>query len=127
MQRQAVILIDHGSRRADANDELREVAHRLADRLGVPVYPAHMTFVRPTLDDALDRAMADGHARVVVCPYFLGAGRHALEDIPRMAEESARTHPGIDLVVSSPLGVDDLLVELAAARVRPLLDGVEGA
>lgn len=116
-----VILIDHGSRQSVANRLLGEVAARLAAELALPVAEAHMTFAEPTLAQAMDRLVGQGCSAVVVCPYFLGVGTHATKDIPRMAAEAAADRPGIRVTVAAPLGIDDLLVRLAAKRIRPHL------
>jgi sirohydrochlorin ferrochelatase len=54
---------------------------------------------------------------VIICPFFLGPGKHWTSDIPRLASEAAKLHPGSEYHVTMPLGIDDLIVELLAKRV----------
>ena len=123
----AVILIDHGSRRAEANQALSRMAELARQRLGVPVYPAHMDLAAPSLAEALAQAAEGGARRVVVCPYFLAPGRHGADDIPRLARQAAEGLPQLEVLVSEPLGADPLLAELIARRVEPLLHPGEPA
>ena len=48
-------------------------------------------------------------------PYFLAAGRHASEDIPRLVQDAARPHD-VRVSVAEPLGVHSLLAELVIER-----------
>ncbi len=122
----AVILIDHGSPAPQAQADLEAVAQMAARQLGLAVYPAHMTLAEPTLAQALAQAAAAGARRVVVCPYFLSAGRHAGRDIPEQVRQAAVDHPGLTVTLSAPLGPDALLAELVCRRVEPLLGGGQG-
>jgi sirohydrochlorin ferrochelatase len=117
----AVILIDHGSRRPGAGAALVAVAKAASTLLGLPVYPAHMSLAEPNLGQAMDQAVAAGAGRVVVCPYFLGEGMHSTGDVPAQVAQAAAGHPGVDIVLTGPLGPDAALADLVARRVRPHL------
>ena len=119
----AIILVDHGSRVADANHQLERVAERLRER--VPerlVKTAHMELAEPSLDQAIDACAAAGAEAVVVHPYFLAPGRHSREDIPRLAAAAAARHPGLRVTVSEPLGVHPGLVDAVLERVSECED-----
>ena len=106
----ALIIIDHGSRRAEANDMLPLVAQRVARHAGnrfVSVQPAHMELAEPTMDQAFDACVAAGATHVVVALYFLSPGRHSTQDIPQQAKAAAARHPGVTWAVADPLGDDD--------------------
>ena len=57
-------------------------------------------------------------SRVVVCPFFLGPGKHWTSDIPRLTAEAAARFPQTRYHVTMPLGIDDLMLELLEKRVR---------
>jgi sirohydrochlorin ferrochelatase len=116
-----LIILDHGSRSQGSNDMLQNVAARFADRFGhdYPVVePAHMELAEPTIAQAYARCVARGAQHVVVCPYFLGPGKHWQSDIPRLAAEAADRFPFTTWALAAPLGVDDLLLQLLDKRVR---------
>lgn len=115
--RTAIILIDHGSKVAAANELLERVAERLREKGEAElVEVAHMELAEPTLEQAFQRCKERGAARVIVVPYFLAEGRHAGQDIPRMAAEAAAAHPELEWTVAEPLGLDDRMVSLVARR-----------
>jgi sirohydrochlorin ferrochelatase len=116
-----IIIVDHGSRREESNRMLEEVARLFAERFRQRydvVEPAHMELDEPSIATAFARCVARGATRVVVCPFFLGPGKHWTGDIPRLAAEAAASHPGTRYHVTMPLGVDDLILELLEKRVR---------
>jgi sirohydrochlorin ferrochelatase len=115
----AILIVDHGSRLAEANEQLRRLAERVRTQAppGTIVRHAHMELASPGIGEALDACVAEGAAEVIVHPYFLAPGRHSTRDIPRLVEEAARRHPGVRVRVSEPLGLDDRLAGLILDRV----------
>ena len=117
-KRIALILVDHGSRFAEANDMLFEVIRMVKDLCGVErIYPAHMELAEPSIPQAFAQAVREGATAVVVHPYFLAPGRHSTTDIPRMVEEAAKAFPGVEHCVTPPLGVHPKIGEVVLERV----------
>jgi sirohydrochlorin ferrochelatase len=114
----AILIVDHGSRRPDANalvDRLAErVRCRLPDRV---VQVAHMELAEPTVAQGLAACAAAGASEVIVHPYFLGPGRHTTRSIPQLVEEAARAHTGLRIRITEPLGLHESLVDVVLARV----------
>lgn len=100
------------------------VSELLAKRVpGRPltVLGAHMELAAPSIEDAVAQAAQAGITRLRVMPYMLSSGRHAIEDIPRMVHEACKAR-GIEVEVSLPLGVHELLAELVLVRAGLLPD-----
>ncbi|HYF18385.1 MAG TPA: CbiX/SirB N-terminal domain-containing protein, partial [Ramlibacter sp.] len=57
---------------------------------------------------------AAGTGRVTVFPMFLGVGKHAREDLPRLVQEARQRHPGITVELAAAAGERDELVDLLA-------------
>lgn len=122
-----VILVDHGSKKAEANEQLDEVAKAFRQSTGAEIVEtAHMELAAPTVAQAFASCIRQGAKRIVVHPYFLAPGRHSTVDIPRMAAEAARPHPEIPFCVSEPLGLDELLSGVILRRVQEALHTLEG-
>lgn len=116
--RRAIVLVDHGSRRSEANAQLEAVAERVRARApDVTVHVAHMELAPPTIADALDACAAEGAREVVVHPFFLGPGRHTIQDIPAQVGEAAARHPRLAVRISAPLGPHEKLVDIVLERV----------
>ena len=114
----AILLVDHGSRVADANAALDEVAAqlrlRLPDRL---VRVAHLEIAPPGIGEGIDACVAAGASEIVVHPYFLSPGRHTSEDIPRQVEQAAARHPGVRVRLTPALGPHAKLIDVIVERV----------
>src|SRR4051812_17388856 len=114
-----IIIVDHGPRRAQSNELLEEVARQFGTRFRQTydvVEAAHMELAEPSIATAYGRCAARGATRIVVCPFFLGPGKHWTGDIPRLAAEAAAKHPGTRYHVTMPLGIDELILELLFKR-----------
>lgn len=113
----ALLVVDHGSRRTEANAVLAVVEAKLAEALGPDVLlaHAHMELAAPSIADAVASLLARGATELFVQPWFLAPGRHAQEDIPRLVRE-ALGESAIPLRMGEPMGADDELVRLALRR-----------
>lgn len=122
-----VILVDHGSRREESNELLLEVVRQFVAASGLPIVePAHMELAEPSIATAFARCAERGARTIVVFPYFLLPGRHWYEDIPRLAEEAARKHPGVRYLVTAPLGLDPLMNDIICQRIEHCLSHARG-
>jgi sirohydrochlorin ferrochelatase len=114
----AVVLVDHGSREAEANALLEGLAARLRERLpGRTVQAAHMEISAPTIAEAVDACVAAGAREIVVVPFFLSPGRHVREDVPRLAAEAAARHRGVSVRIAGPVGLHPAMLEILLERV----------
>lgn len=117
--REAIVLVDHGSKRAEANamlDQFAEMYRSTSERQLVKT--AHMELAQPTIADAIAECVDAGADKVIVAPFFLSRGRHITEDIPALVEAAAAQHPGVQCVIADPLGTDELLAQLMEKRVQ---------
>ena len=123
----AVIVVDHGTRRAEANAGFESFVRASADRLPYPIVePAHMELAEPSIASAFDRCVAAGATTIAIAPYFLGPGNHWDRDIPALAEAAAAGHSGIRWLVAAPLGPDPRLLDLVEIRLAHCLAHVDG-
>ena len=115
----AILLVDHGSVKAEANELLEEIV-RLVERIAPDyhVEAAHMELAPPDIADAVAACVKAGSTDITVMPYMLAPGRHSTDDIPRMALEAAERHEGVRVRGSEPLGADSRLAEVILARVE---------
>ena len=114
----AILLIDHGSREDDANRVVEDVAALLREaHEGQIIVAAHMELAAPNIAEGVAACVALGAREVIAVPYFLGPGRHASRDVPRMVADAAAEHVGVRTRVSEPLGAHAKIAELIALRV----------
>jgi sirohydrochlorin ferrochelatase len=126
-EKMAVVIVDHGSRREESNSQLLKVAEAFRQQCKWSVVePAHMELAEPSIATAFARCVEQGAKLVIVFPYFLAPGRHWNEDIPRLAAEAAEPHPGVRHVVTAPLGLHSLLLQVINERIATCLARVSG-
>jgi sirohydrochlorin ferrochelatase len=118
-----ILIVDHGSRKGEANDMLRCMSNLLQAMAGpeVVVRYAHMELADPDVADGLADCVRVGATDITVFPYMLSPGRHSTTDIPRMVSEAARTFPDVTFNVTPAFGVHEKLAELILDRA-----GIEG-
>lgn len=122
-----LVIVDHGSRRAESNRMLEEFVERYRQATGHPiVQAAHMELAEPTIRQAFDRCVELGARRVVVCPYFLLPGRHWHQDIPQLTREAATRHPDVPYLVTAPIGLHPLMLQVVESRIEHCLAHAEG-
>jgi sirohydrochlorin ferrochelatase len=116
---QGVVLLAHGSRVAEANEAVRQLALKVASLLpGTEVEVAYLVRCRPTLPESVGFLRSRGVREIVVVPLFLLAGHHMREDIPRLVAAVAEQYPDLELTCSANLGLDGRIAEMVAERVR---------
>ena len=116
--KQALLIVDHGSRRAGSHELLREVAEVMREHFGLSiVHYAHMELAEPTIQQGFDACVADGAEEVIVHPYFLGPGHHVTTGIPALVRQAASRHPGVACRITQPLGVHSKIGEVILERI----------
>ncbi|CAN6237921.1 unnamed protein product [Urochloa humidicola] len=123
----AVVIVDHGSRRQESNLMLNDFVEMFRVRTGYKIVePAHMELAEPTIKDAFGKCVQQGASRVIVSPYFLSPGRHWKQDIPALAAEASKEHSNIPYIVTAPLGLHELMVDIMNDRIKYCLRHVAG-
>lgn len=115
---QAFLLIDHGSRRKEANALLNDVVSQVKARIGegAIVEPAHMEIAEPTIAQGFARCVEQGASIIVAHPFMLAPGRHVREDLPRLVAEAAESHQGVRFVLAGPLGAHHGVIDAVVER-----------
>ena len=111
----ALLLIAHGSRRKQSNDEVVVLAERLKKNCSQQYNIIHAGFLElaeTLIPDGIKKCADDGATSIIVLPYFLNSGRHVVEDIPNIVEETRPDYPDINIKVAQHLGASELMMDL---------------
>ena len=118
-----VLVVGHGSRRQEANDDVREAARRIAQCGRLPlVEAAFLEIEHPNISEGFSRLVRGGANQVIVHPYFLSPGRHTRGDIPVEVREAASHHVGITYRITEPLSAHPLVIEASVERLVETID-----
>ncbi len=127
MEQVAILVVDHGSRRQESNALLLEVADALCASVPVAIVePAHMELAEPSIPTAFRQAVKRGARLILVFPYFLAPGRHWQQDIPRLVAQAARSFPDVRYLVTAPLGLHPLMLQIMQQRIGQCLQRALG-
>src|SRR5258707_11838508 len=113
-----VLVVGHGSRRPEANDDVREAARRIGELGGFPiVQAAFLEIEHPNIHEGFAQLVSQGVTSITVHPYFLSPGRHTRGDIPVEVEEAAKLYAGISYRITEPLSAHRLVIAASVERI----------
>jgi sirohydrochlorin ferrochelatase len=114
----AVLLMAHGSRRADANADLEELARRVREQGGYALIEiSYLELAEPSIPQGGRNCVARGANRVLMLPYFLSAGRHVTEDLQGFQRQLAEEFPTVAFELCPPLGLHPLMTQIVLDRL----------
>lgn len=110
----SLLLIAHGSRRTESNDEVRALAVRLGEmtRSFDTVSCAFLELAVPSIPEGIEACVQQGADEIVILPYFLSAGRHVAEDIPALVQPKQAQYAALKIELHPYLGAADALPAL---------------
>jgi len=114
MTERAVILFGHGSRDPLWRAPMDAVAERVVAK-GITVRCAFLELTQPDLQSAVAELVALGARQIAIVPMFLGTGRHARADLPRLVDELKGVHPGLQIDVRVSVGEEPRVLDLLAS------------
>ncbi len=119
MMKTALLLIAHGSRKDEANDDLHDVVDEMQKRGSFAIVQgAFLELAEPTIEESAARCVAQGAERVVLLPYFLSAGVHVRSDLAAIRNKLADRYSPVEFRLAEPLGPHPLLFDIVAERAR---------
>ena len=117
----ALLLIAHGSRRQQSNDEVRVIADRLrencADQYPI-VEAAFLELAQPSIPDGIKCCADRGAETIIILPYFLNSGTHVVVDIPEIVEQTRGQYPDVNIRIGQHLGASDRMLDLLIASAN---------
>ena len=113
-----ILIVDHGSRKDEANEMLPHMAELIQSLAGedVVVRHAHMELADPDIGEGFADCVRAGATEVIVFPYMLSPGRHSTSDIPRMVGKVAQEFPGVGFSVTPAFGLHEKLAAVVLER-----------
>ena len=115
----ALLLIAHGSRRAEANADLDHVAAAMRERGGYAVVQtSYLELAQPDIPAGGAKCVEAGATAVTMLPYFLSAGVHVREDMLEAQAELTERFPRVTFRLAPHLGLHPLLLDIVEARAK---------
>jgi sirohydrochlorin ferrochelatase len=118
---QSLLLIAHGSRRAEANADLEHLAEILRQtQQYIHVQPSYLELAEPNIIEGGKLCAQFSPREIIMVPYFLSPGMHVREDLTAAQKELQQLFPTIPILLAEPLGRHPLLVEVVKQRVAEI-------
>ena len=117
---EAVLLVGHGSRREKSNEQVRELAAMLEERLEIPVDAAYLELAEPAIGEAIE-ALAGAVESITVVQLSLFAASHVKNDVP-LAVQRARSTTDAAINNGRHLGIHPAIVDLLDDRAAAVED-----
>jgi len=117
----AILIIAHGSRKDEANQELLDLADRIRAEGSYPIVePSFLELAEPDIRTGGSTCVFRGATRVLMVPYFLSAGVHLQDDLKTARDELRDQFPNVEFRLAAALGPHPLLDRIVAERIREL-------
>ena len=116
----SLLLVAHGSRRELSNKEVRRVSQQIEKIAGkdfLSIKCAFLELALPSIPEGIDQCINDGAKTVIVFPYFLSAGRHVSEDIPKIIKEKQQEYPDIEIKIVEHMGAVTGMADLILRHI----------
>ena len=118
MTAKALLIVAHGSRRKESNDEIVKLTQEI-EKISIDYFMAvscaFIQFTQPLFHSQVDALVEKGAAEILVFPYFIAAGSHVISDIPGLVEEARSRYPHLSLKLLPHLsklpGVKNLILD----------------
>ena len=115
MAPRGIVLFGHGSRDPLWRKPIEAVAARVRTLDGTAaVRCAYLELTEPALPATVDGLIAEGIRAISIVPMFLGVGKHAREDLPRLLDALRSQHPQAQFSLQPSVGEQPELIELLA-------------
>ncbi|MBO1511411.1 sirohydrochlorin chelatase [Metabacillus bambusae] len=116
----AVLLVGHGSRDPEGNEQVRQTIEALKPQLDseLLVETCFLEFERPTIDQGIQTCVEKGATSVFVIPLMLLAAGHSKIHIPAAIDEAKEKYPHVSFTYGRPFGIHEEVMEICKSRLE---------
>lgn len=115
MSKKANLFFAHGARDVTWRECIDNVVRRARELdPKTPSCCAFLELMQPDLPRAVAQLDAMGVTEITIVPLFLGLGKHAREDLPKLIEQLRVTYPAITFTQTRFAGADPSIVDALA-------------
>jgi sirohydrochlorin ferrochelatase len=123
-KRAGVILIAHGSKRSQSNEEFIKLCEKIKlenivefDKISY----AFLELVKPTIEMAVENMYDENIEQVYLYPYFLNSGKHVSIDIPNIISKMQSIYTNMDIQLLNHFGSSKSVVSIISSDLQEIL------
>ena len=117
----ALLLIAHGSRRKQSNEEgvilVDRLRHKCSEQYSI-IHAGFLELAETLIPDGIKKCIDDGATSIIMLPYFLNSGHHVIEDIPNIVTDTKLHNPDVEIKIAPHLGASTLMLDLLIASAN---------
>ncbi len=116
----AVLLVGHGSRDKEGNEQVRQFIKKLKPQLpaSLMVETCFLEFESPTVEQGIETCVTKGATHVVVIPIMLLQAGHSKIHIPAAIDEAKELYPEVSFTYGRPIGIHEEVLEILVHRLE---------
>ncbi|NKB62113.1 MAG: cobalamin biosynthesis protein CbiX [Gammaproteobacteria bacterium] len=117
----ALLIIAHGSRREQANNEIQQLTEYLEENDQSDFAWVRHSFLEmghPNIPGSINELIQNGAREIVVLPYFLAAGAHVAKDIPEIIANLQQENPDVLLSIMPHIGSTNGMKRLLLMQIQ---------
>ena len=116
---EGVILLGHGSRREEANEEICQMTKMIQEVDKDRFYEvAFLSLGHPCLEDTVKNLIKKGCEKIIVMPMFLVTGSHINKDIPEKILLQKTAYPNIEFILAKHFGSHPGIINIIQDRIK---------
>ena len=115
----ALLIVAHGSRRSEANEQVRRLTQNIRNKVFnyyEKVDCAFLEIANPSTQQSIDELVESGVKSIKLLPYFLTIGSHVEEDIPRIIKEKEKDYPDVQIEMMDYIGNHQGIFDIIIAQ-----------
>jgi len=117
----ALIILAHGSRREESNEEIKNLTAHIKSltkkELEIVDY-AFLEVAKPSLINSIENMVSNNVSEITIFPYFLNSGVHIKVDIPEIVKKARKNHPKCKFILSAPIGAYKKMPEIILKQLQ---------
>ncbi|WP_332690468.1 sirohydrochlorin chelatase [Halalkalibacter lacteus] len=116
----AVLLVGHGSRDPEGNEQVRQMIKGLEPKLDsiLLIETCFLEFEKPTIEQGIQACVEKGAVSVHVIPLMLLAAGHSKIHIPAAIDEAREKYPLVRFSYGRPFGIHEETIEICKSRLE---------
>ncbi len=117
----ALIIIAHGSRREESNQEIKNLSDKVKELVKTEfklIEYAFLEMAKPTLMDSIDSVISENISEITIFPYFLNSGVHLQTDIPAILKNAKIKYPNCVFHLCRPVGAYRKMAEIILDQLK---------
>lgn len=116
---EGAILLAHGSRKEEANEEIRQMTEMVQETDRDRFYEtAFLSLGYPQLADAVESLVKKGCEKIIIMPMFLVTGSHITGDIPDKILLQEAAYPNVKFVLTKHFGSHSGVIDIVRERIK---------